>query len=310
MCYTCPRCDTKTQFFLSLIKPVGLIFLTKNFMHQCYIGEPNVPAFSNAVNALRTFFLQKGYLEVHTQDRLSILAACEDPTTVATYQYAGQTWPLPQTGQMWLEYELLTRPEVPGVFCVSTSYRQEPNVVPGRHKIVFPMFEFESRGTVDDLQRMMAELLEHLGYGCRESYKRINYRDAMNEYGVDELEHEHEAQLCEDYGRAVFLERFPEHTSPFWNMKRHADGTSHKIDVIIDGMETFGTAERSSDPDEMRDAFHSISDGGYAQLLYDLFGKDRVEEELEDFLSHDFVPRYGGGIGVTRLISSMQKTLA
>jgi len=279
-------------------------------MRQNYIGEPNVPAFSRAVNSLRSFFLAKGYLEVHTQDRLSILAACEDPTTVATFQYAGETWPLPQTGQMWLEYELLNRPDVPGVFCISTSFRQEPNAVPGRHKILFPMFEFESRGNIDDLQYLMAELLEYLGYGAREKYKRINYLDAMQEYGVPELEHEHEAALCKDYGRAVFLERFPEHTSPFWNMKRHGDGTSHKIDVIMDGMETFGTAERSSNPDEMREAFHAISEGGYAKLLFDLFGQDRVERELEEFLSHDFFPRYGGGIGLTRLISSMEKVIA
>ncbi len=279
-------------------------------MRHNYIGEPNVPAFSRAVNALRSFFLAKGFLEVHTQDRLSILAACEDPTTVATFSYAGEVWPLPQTGQMWLEYELLNRPDVPGVFCVSTSYRHEQNPVKGRHKIVFPMFEFESRGTVDDLQQLMAELLEHLGYGSRESYKRINYRDAMHKYNTDELDHDHETQLCQDYGRAVFLERFPEHTSPFWNMKRHGDGTSHKIDVIIDGMETFGTAERSSDPYEMREAFHTISDGGYANLLFDLFGKERVVNELEEFLSHNFFPRYGGGIGVTRLISSMEKEKA
>jgi aspartyl/asparaginyl-tRNA synthetase len=279
-------------------------------MRHNYIGEPNVPAFSRAVNALRSFFLSKGFLEAHTQDRLSILAACEDPTTVATFSYAGEIWPLPQTGQMWLEYELLNRPDVPGVFCVSTSYRHEPNPVEGRHKIVFPMFEFESRGTVDDLQQLMAEMLEHLGYGSRESFKRINYRDAMEKYQTEELDHEHEKQLCRDFGRAVFLEKFPEHTSPFWNMKRAQDGTSHKIDVIIDGMETFGTAERSSNQKEMREAFHTISDGGYAQLLFDLFGKKRVENELEDFLSHNFFPRYGGGIGVTRLISSMEKNTA
>ena len=51
--------------------------------------------------------------------------------------------------------------------------------------------------------------------------------------------------------------------------------------------------------------FHTISDGEYAQLLYDLFGKDRVEKELDEFLKLDFFPRVGGGIGVTRLIQAM-----
>ena len=65
--------------------------------------------FTTITSRLRTFFNTLGFLEVHTQSRLSILAACEDPTTVATYDYAEKIWPLPQTGQMWLEYELLTR---------------------------------------------------------------------------------------------------------------------------------------------------------------------------------------------------------
>ena len=76
--------------------------------------------FTNTVNTLRNFFLDRGFLEVHTQNRLSILAACEDPFNVATYKYAGEVWPLPQTGQMWLEYELLSKPESKGFFCVST----------------------------------------------------------------------------------------------------------------------------------------------------------------------------------------------
>lgn len=91
--------------------------------------------FNKVVNKLRSFFLNKGFIEVHTQSRLSILAACEDPSTITTFNYNGELWPLPQTGQMWLEYEMLKNPENPGYFCVSTSYRNEPNPVPGRHEI-------------------------------------------------------------------------------------------------------------------------------------------------------------------------------
>lgn len=69
--------------------------------------------FHNAVSLMRSFFLSQGFLEVHTQDRLSILAACEDPDTIATFEYDGQKRPLPQTGQMRLEYELLKNPKLP-----------------------------------------------------------------------------------------------------------------------------------------------------------------------------------------------------
>ena len=125
--------------------------------------------YTEVTTAMRSFFLSKGFEEVHTQNRLSILAACEDPTTVATYNYNGELWPLPQTGQMWLEYELLTRPEVPGFFCVSTSYRAEKEIVEGRHDTIFPMFEFEFPGTIVDLEVMEKELLEHMGMGTKHS---------------------------------------------------------------------------------------------------------------------------------------------
>ena len=69
-----------------------------------YKGVEDIELFNEVVQKFRTFFLQKGFIEVPTQDRLSILAACEDPSTVATFQYLKETWPLPQTGQMWLEY--------------------------------------------------------------------------------------------------------------------------------------------------------------------------------------------------------------
>ena len=80
---------------------------------------------------------------------------------------------------------------------------------------------------------------------------------------------------------------------------------AHKIDIILHGMETIGSAERNSNPDEMREQFYTISNGEYAQTLFDTFGRGRVEKELEDFLSLDFFPRFGGGIGMTRMIRAL-----
>lgn len=111
--------------------------------------------------------------------------------------------------------------------------------------------------------------------------------------------------MQKDFGEVVLLTHFPHHTSPFWNMKHIGDHAA-KIDVIAYGMETIGSAERSTDVAQMRETFHTISEGGYAQLLYDRFGKERVEAELENFLAYDFFPRFGGGIGMTRMIRAMR----
>ena len=79
-----------------------------------------------------------------------------------------------------------------------------------------------------------------------------------------------------------------------------------KIDVILHGIETIGSAERSCDKDEMRELFYNISDGQYKDILYKEFTKERVDRELDEFLDRDFFPRYGGGIGVTRMIRAME----
>ena len=267
----------------------------------------NPQKFTHTSGLLRSFFLDKGFEEVHTQNRLSILAACEDPFNVATYNYAGNVWPLPQTGQMWLEYELLTKPSSKGFFCVSTSYRQEPNAIPGRHDIIFPMFEFEMPGSVDDLKAMEYELVEYLGFG---SLTEKTYGEWQEHFGIGadvEMDADHELAMEAEFGQTI-ITNFPELTSPFWNMARNDDGnTAKKMDVILGGMETIGSAERSCDVDMMRDTFHSITDGAYSELLFKLFGKERVQAELEKFLQHDFFQRVGGGIGLTRMIAAMDK---
>lgn len=264
--------------------------------------------FNYVVTKLRSFFHSKGFIEVHTQNRLSILAACENPFSIAKFDYLNQIWPLPQTGQMWLEYELLTRPNVPGYFCVSTSFRQEQNPLPGRHDMIFPMFEFELKGDLTELENLERELLEHLGYGKKDSFPSGDYINVATEYGTKEIEHEHEQRLYKEHGSAFFLRNFPEYTSPFWNMKRYDNcETAKKIDVILSGMETIGSAERSCDVADMRQRFHSIMDGAYAQTIYDKFGRDRVDAEMDEFMNSAFITRSGGGIGITRLITSMSK---
>ena len=269
----------------------------------------NPKKYTEAVTLLRDFFLARNFQEVHTQNRLSILAACEDPTTVATYDYNGEVWPLPQTGQMWLEYELLNNPNVPGFFCVSTSYRAEQDIVEGRHETIFPMFEFEFPGTIVELEEMEKELCEHMGFGNKHSVVDIDYAEwaeYFDLYGGEELSHKHEEEMCKRWqGRVCMIKNFPNYTSPFWNMRQNGDGTAAKIDVIISGQETIGSAERSDDPKEMRDQFMSISDGMYADLLFEKFGQERVEKELDKFLGLDFFPRVGGGIGITRLLHAM-----
>jgi len=255
---------------------------------------------------LRQFFsYEKRFVEVPTQSRFFILAACEDPNTLVVAEIGGVKWSLPQTGQMWLEHELLKNPGLPGVFCVTTSYRNEPHPIKGRHDIVFPMFEFESKGDFRDLENLERELLDFLGF---ESPTKIFYEDACREYGVNLIGADEEEKLCEKHG-TVILYNFPQRTDPFWNMKHNGGGFFNKIDVLLGkekGMETIGSAERSCNAKEMYQNFMSVSDGKYKQKLFDEFGEERVMGELNEYLSLRMFPRFGGGMGLTRLARAMK----
>lgn len=263
------------------------------------------------IKELRAFFDSQGYSEVLWPEKpLNIMAACEDPETIATYNYNGEVWPLPQTQQMHLEVYLLKNPEKRGLHIQTTSYRNEPDPIPGRHDKIFPMYEFEAHGGIEALIDIEERLLKYLGFPLPEGedhYPRVNYEDICAKYGVTEIGNDEEKRLEKDYGPVVFLQNFPVRSSPFWNMALAADGqTALKVDAIVAGVETIGSAERSCNVAEMQEQFESISGGGYARTLYAQFTKARVQRELNEFLSHKFIQRMGGGLGIRRLITALK----
>ncbi len=260
--------------------------------------------YESITTKLRYFFKEQGYIEVYCQGHLSILAACEDPKTISQFIFSGLNYPLPQTGQMHLEVALLQNPTLPGVFCQTTSYRNEPFPIEGRHDKIFPMFEFDSFGSIDKLDEIEAELLWQLGFKETPTYQE--YNNICQLYQTDTLDAEHEPLIQQDFGNVVSLSKFPQRSHPFWNMKKNKDGTYNKIDIILYGMETIGSAERSCNPIEMEENFMTISEGKYAKLLFSEFGEERVMVELNAYLALSMRPRFGGGIGIGRLERAMK----
>jgi len=264
----------------------------------------NFRNYSKIISLMRDYFQkEKGFVEVPTQSNLSILAACEDPETIGQFVFSGVNYPLPQTGQMTLEEVLLKNPDVRGVFCQTTSFRDEPFPIPGRHDKIFPMFEFEGRGNINDLKRTEGELLRFLKF---DEPLVVDYSGCCKKYNTNVLKAEHEELMQRDYGNSISLEKFPKSSHPFWNMKYVGGGVFNKIDVILYGMETIGSAERSCNPKEMEYYFYNVSDGEYAKLLFNKFTEKRVVDELKEYLSLEMTPRYGAGIGITRMERAMK----
>lgn len=268
--------------------------------------------FDTMVKKLRGFFMSLNFKETFPQPRLSIMAACEDPKTITPFYFSGVKYPLSQTNQMWLEYDLLTYPETEGIYCLTTSYRNEPNPIEGRHEKIFPMWEAEHIGDYDSLLNTLSELCVYLGFV--KSVKDIpffTYDELCEKYNVDILESEHELLMWKEYGDVVGIKHFPSRTSPFWNMRQ--EGTNekgeniyNKCDFIICGQETIGAAERETDVEKMRNSFYTISNGEYARLLTEEFDEFRVNSELEDYLALNFIKRWGFGMGMTRMLRALK----
>ena len=283
-------------------------------MNNTSITSTTPLQFDSLIQKLRGFFMRRNFKETFPQPNLSILAACEDPKTVRSFKFNNNIWPLNQTNQMHLEHILMSHSdEVDGLYCLTASYREEPNPIPNRHMLSFSMFECESKGDFDNLLDTLSELMVHLGLVEHTSdIPFFTYNELCKHYGVDTLEAEHEAMIWKEYGDVVGITYFPSRTSPFFNMRYHGvdaktgDGLYRKCDFIICGQETFGCAERSTNVEEMRNSFYTISNGEYAKLLFEQFGKERVELELETFLSLNMIERWGYGCGISRLMRAMK----
>lgn len=201
--------------------------------------------------------------------------------------------------------KLLT-PYIPrGYYCESTSTRDEKKAGDGRRYNTFAMSEFEMFGSYDHLRSFLHKFMAHIGF---ENVKYIDYEEACDYLNVSLIEDQEEKKLCEDIAPVVLLGKFPKRTDPYWNMKHSGEKDIYnKIDVLIHGVETIGSAERSCDVEQMKQDFYNQDQGKYCDRMFKMFGRERVETELDIFLSHEFVPRYGGGVGLQRLIEGMKK---
>jgi len=276
--------------------------MSKNRINETLEDPIDMKEYSIVVKKMRNFFELKGWYEVHTQNKLSILSVGRNTNTISTYNYAGEVWPLSQSVQIWLEKELLSNPDVPGVFCLSNSYINELNAFSGCQDRILPILEFEMRGNIDKVKILEIELLEYLGFGEKISFVYKDYREL-------DKESEEEEKMINEVGQVVFLENCPNSTEPGWNMMQNTDdGNINKIDVLLHGIETIYAIEKSTSKEDMRKQFYNVNEGNYANILFSNFTKDRVVTELDDFLRYDMVDRCGGGIEVNKIINAMKRS--
>lgn len=287
-----------------------------------YFPSFNPFIYNKIIKELRKFFDSNNFIEVYvTPGR--ILAACEDPFTIKDITLGKDFHTaLPQTGQMGLEEIILTYTEsfklsnVKGIYYIGDSIRNEPNIIEGRHYYIFRMFEFEFFGNFEELLQIHTNLLKYFGFS---NIKIVEYEDACKYYNTDIIESKHELDMCKN-NTAVLLINFPLRAQPFWNMRLNSTGDyALKCDVLLPKTsnpnlavgETIGSAERAISIPEMLTGFDTIMNGTYKEKLYELFTKEKVDKELDNYLNLFFnrnendIIRSGAGIGLTRLYNAL-----
>ena len=229
--------------------------------------------FETIVRPLRRFFTSRGFLEVNTQGRASILSAWESPGRLQTYMSAGALWPLPQSGAAWLELELAKEPNAAGFFCLTNSYGgMSAETVPR------PIFEFAFRGKQEDLRKLVVALTGELDDAgllrCGDTPWRV----------------EENTLVAENH---------------FWNVA--VDGEiggeqrARNTDIYVGNKRIIHAAERSQNKKEMEFAFIVSQDGRHSTDLFGRFGRARTATEFSEYVNTCSFPRCTGVVDMAGL---------
>lgn len=200
---------------------------------------------ANVVNAIRTRMRDLGAVESYYSKISGGTGACENVPTAFILQNAPELAFLSQTDQLLMEAEILEY-DIPAIWTVGRSYRNEPRAGDGRHLAEFALMEFEARDMdLDGLMKFQHELLnltmevaqdspivpdEHKrrlkGYLDRPSVV-ISYNDIvkrLNDGGVsikwgDDFRSTIEEMVCLIFEGPVQVTHYPE-SIKFFNMYR------------------------------------------------------------------------------------------
>ncbi len=269
--------------------------------------------------AIREFFHQRGF--VATEVPIIVGTAVEGTTTLFSLDYFGQPAYLSQSGQLYLE---ATCAALGKVYWIGPVFRAEKSKT-RKHLIEFWMAEAEQafldhqgnlqlqedlvRYVVESVVRCRARELEELERDAtklreevRPPFARITYDEAIRLIqgrGVpihhgDDFGAEAEDALSQEFGRPVFVERFPRKLKPFYMKK---DPTNPQVVLCADLIAPEGYGEIIGGSQRV----------DTEQELLEQLGEDNLPVEpygwYLDLRKWGSVPHSGFGLGVERVVA-------
>lgn len=213
---------------------------------------------ANVINAIRSRMRDAGAVESYYSKITGGTGACENVPTAFILQNTPELSFLSQTDQLLMEAEILEY-DIPAIWTIGRSYRNEPRAGDGRHLAEFALLEFEAKDMdLDGLVKFQHELLvlaidvasdspivdkEHKQrlerFGKRPPVT-ITYTEVierLNDGGVsinwgDDFRSTIEEMVCLIYDGPVQVTHYPE-SIKFFNMYR-SDRTSLEEGMAIE----------------------------------------------------------------------------
>jgi len=231
------------------------------------------------INSIRLYFIEQGLIECCSQDKFPILSSCDESFNT--------------THQFYLEYELLNNDSVTGYFCVNNLNNEHTNSI--------PTVEFVINGDITVLEIFVRDLLVYLCYHNISKYNIKDYvyiTDKLNTQ-VNYLSNTVKQKIYTKFGAVFLLKNYPFNTSVHWTIKDNiTNKTYNKLVAILSGYESIISYEISSNKNDMRNHFDSMS--------YNTCSEE-INRELEQYLSQSFTTRSYGKIFALEIIASMIK---
>lgn len=281
------------------------------------------------LKGIRTFMEAEDFVEVTTPTITSLTGACEDFSTLFSFDYFGKKAFLTQTAQLHLE-PLVHSQSLPKVYSVNHSYRAEPRA-DNRHLTEFILIEPEigygNLQTLLDIEERLVSfiIIKALEYNSEElnvlganidmlekirpPFRRMTYTDAidrLNQMDIqtkwgDDLDRKREIAILEWTKFPTFITHYPLELK-FFNMRQNREDERivNAVDLLLPNVgEVCGGAEREEDPVRLRKRL--ITSPAIKHLLEAGGSIDDYQWYLE-LREHDSIPYAGFGMGFERLI--------
>lgn len=252
-------------------------------------------------NSIRNYLIQNNFIESYVQNRLSNLNSCKNIFNACLFDMYKFCYCLPQSNEIWLEYEMIKYNKQSGFFCQSSLYFNHNN---GLDNYIEPAMEFSLIGGLFELEKLFRGLLKHMGYTNNIfNYKSIDYKDILLLFQLEVLTEKIKIPKLSEDKTIYFVKNIPKNDDTTWN-DYDQNGIYNKIIVIIYGKVVFYGIQKSNEIEKMRNIYLERND---YPALCEFFGEERVLGELESYLELPFMDRCTGKIKISSLIELMNK---